>query len=63
MSSRIQSVNDLEFKQTGKVFPSPRDWRDQVIYFLLVDRFDNNAQNIPAYDPDTGAPGIISRTR
>ena len=22
-------------------FPSPADWRDQWIYFLLVDRFDS----------------------
>ena len=26
----------------GEVFPSPCDWRDEFIYFLLVDRFDNN---------------------
>ena len=36
--------------------PSP-DWRDQVIYFVLVDRFDdgdpaNNDQGAGEYDPD-----------
>ena len=25
----------------GGPYPSPADWRDQIIYFLLVDRFDN----------------------
>ncbi len=28
-------------------FPSPADWRDHWIYFLLVDRFNN-----PAGPPD-----------
>ncbi len=57
MSNRIQSVKKLEFKTKAKVFPSPRDWRDQVIYFLLVDRFDNNKRNVPAYKPDTANRG------
>ena len=26
-----------------KPFPSPADWRDQVIYFLMVDRFNNKS--------------------
>lgn len=33
-------------------FPSPADWRDRWIYFLLVDRFDNPAAppRFPPYD-------------
>jgi hypothetical protein len=34
-----QSVIDGA-KTTG-LFPSPADWRDQLIYFLMVDRFNN----------------------
>ncbi|MCF6188646.1 MAG: hypothetical protein L3J49_14380, partial [Desulfobulbaceae bacterium] len=51
------SVNDLDFTPEGNVFPSPVDWRDVVIYFLLVDRFDNNEDDIPAYDPDSAVHG------
>lgn len=32
--------------RTKRVMPSPEDWRDLVIYFLLVDRF-NNPANAP----------------
>ena len=55
MSSKVKSVNESDFTPQGEVFPSPSDWRDQFIYFLLVDRFDNNQTNIPPYDP-TSAP-------
>ena len=34
----------------GGPYPSPADWRDQVIYFLLVDRFDNPHQ-APVHQP------------
>jgi glycosidase len=47
----ITSLKDLVFKTKNECFPSPRDWRDIFMYFLLVDRFDNNGADIPAYDP------------
>ncbi len=57
MSMEFKSVSDLDFSPPGQVFPSPGDWRDQVIYFLLVDRFDNNRTNIPPYNPASPPPG------
>lgn len=51
MSGGIESANELVFVPQGHVFPSPSDWRDQFMYFLLVDRFDNNQMNISPYDP------------
>ncbi len=57
MPKKLTSVNELKFNPAGKVFPSPRDWREQFIYFLLVDRFDNNKQNIPPYNPDSTPKG------
>ena len=57
MSVEVKSVSQLDFTPQSKVFPSPRDWRDQFIYFLLVDRFDNNQDNIPPYDPATAPRG------
>lgn len=50
MPKSIKSVAELNFKPKSAPFPSPKDWRDLFIYFLLVDRFDNNKKNIPAYD-------------
>ncbi len=45
----IKTVSNLTFKKEGEVYSSPVDWRDNFIYFLLVDRFDNN-EDIPLYD-------------
>jgi glycosidase len=36
--------------QIGGPFPSPADWRDLPIYFLLVDRFNNPSQQ-PKHQP------------
>jgi glycosidase len=38
--SEIQAVLDRA-SVPGTMFPSPEDWRDECIYFLLVDRFSN----------------------
>lgn len=51
MMKRIESIKELDFTPQKEVFPSPHDWRDVFIYFLLVDRFDNNQEDVPAYDP------------
>ena len=56
MSERITSTQELDFLPRGEVFPSPRDWRDMFIYFLLVDRFDSNDRRLRPYDP-ASAPG------
>lgn len=47
----LHSVSDIDFQPRSTLYPSPIDWRDQVMYFLLVDRFDNNNPHTPAYDP------------
>lgn len=56
------SVADLEFTAPRRMHPSPEDWRDQFIYFLLVDRFDNNA-DLSAYDPDDVRQGRDENNR
>ncbi len=43
----IQSIDQLDFHPKKSVHPSPGDWRDQCIYFLLVDRFDDNRWHLP----------------
>ncbi|MBN2143259.1 MAG: alpha-amylase, partial [Candidatus Aureabacteria bacterium] len=57
MAASIQSIHDVDFSPLGEVFPSPQDWRDHFMYFLLVDRFDNNQDPIPAYNPASTSRG------
>jgi hypothetical protein len=45
MATSFRSVTELDFSPPDDVFPSPPDWRDLFIYFLLVDRFDNNQKH------------------
>jgi len=47
-----QKVRNILNQKEGKFFPSPGDWRDHWIYFLLVDRFNNpHAQPSPQEYP------------
>ena len=52
-SPEVQAVFDNAEQlagSTGGPFPSPADWRDQVIYFIMVDRF-NNPVTKPVHAP------------
>lgn len=62
MSTPITTEN-LEFQPVAPLHPSPEDWRDQFLYFLLVDRFDNGADDIPPYTPgkDNGTADPATR--
>lgn len=51
MPGEPKNLSEIDFRPSGEVFPSPADWRDQFIYFLLVDRFHSGQRNIPAYVP------------
>jgi glycosidase len=55
-SDSPKSVTELDFGPRREVFPSPCDWRDQFIYQLLLDRFDDNKEH-PAYDPKSTPHG------
>jgi len=36
--------------RAAAAFPSPEDWRDRWIYFLMLDRF-NNPSDLPSHEP------------
>jgi glycosidase len=45
------SVEELDLSPRGSVHPSPQDWADQALYFLLPDRFsDGKESQRPLYD-------------
>ena len=47
------ALSDISLTPRGDVYPSPSMWRDQVLYFLLPDRFsDGNESQHPLYDRD-----------
>jgi glycosidase len=52
-SADVQTVFDSAEAAAGQAsgpYPSPADWRDKVIYFLMVDRFNNPAA-APVFAP------------
>ena len=52
MIQQLNSAASLDFTPVGNVFPSPAEWRDQVIYQVLIDRFDNGQEGLTLLDPD-----------
>ncbi|MGP8329154.1 MAG: hypothetical protein ACT6FF_02385 [Methanosarcinaceae archaeon] len=48
--TRISDAN-LNLEPRARVYPSPSTWRDQILYFLLPDRFsDGNEDERPLFD-------------
>lgn len=48
----LTSVSQLTFEPDHDVHPSPRDWRDQVLYQILIDRFDDARDDRPLFDAE-----------
>jgi glycosidase len=42
--ARPESVGSVELPRRQNFFPSPTDWRDEVLYFLLPDRFSDGLE-------------------
>ncbi|MCU0500051.1 MAG: alpha-amylase family glycosyl hydrolase [Anaerolineae bacterium] len=46
------TLAQADFRPRGRVYPSPIDWRDQNLYFLLPDRFSDGQESTrPRFDP------------
>jgi glycosidase len=61
MTEEIEkSLLDLDFSSLtgGKFTPSPAAWEDQVLYFLLLDRFSDGRENGGYRDNEGRAVGI-----
>lgn len=51
-AERAAFVNRVELPRRQRSYASPADWRDEIIYFLLPDRFsDGQEQTRPLLDP------------
>ena len=44
-TSASQTVSSLNLQPRGRVSPSPTTWRDQILYFLLPDRFSDGEED------------------
>ena len=53
MINDVRSVRDLDMAQVsaGPKTPSPSAWEDEVVYFLLVDRFSDGHEIMPGANP------------
>ena len=40
-----EKISEADLEPRGKVYPSPSTWRDQVLYFLLPDRFSDGLES------------------
>src|SRR5688572_10086075 len=54
MAARRVSELDIDALRDREFFPSPSAWEDQVLYFLLVDRFSSGDESEPFRPEDAG---------
>src|ERR1700674_5228789 len=50
---RPPQIRDVFLPRRQAGYPSPLDWRDEIIYFLLPDRFSDGQETGPPLDPTT----------
>ncbi len=43
---RPAEINAVDLPRREAYYPSPTDWRNEVLYFLLVDRFSDNGEHL-----------------
>src|SRR4051794_12189361 len=43
-TKRPASIGQVELPRREQFYPSPVDWRDEIIYFLLPDRFSDGQE-------------------
>ena len=56
-SARPSAIRDVALPRREQYFPSPADWRDEIIYFLLPDRFSDARESArPMLDPGNRLP-------
>jgi hypothetical protein len=60
----MKSIKDIELKylvENKEFTKSPIDWENQIIYFLLVDRFsDGQEENYQIYNPNKDYENIFT---
>lgn len=59
----MKTINDIDLnklKENKEFYKSPTNWEDQIIYFLMIDRFsDGNEENREMYDPKIDFDGVV----
>lgn len=40
----VKSINLKKITKEKSFFPSPINWEDQILYFLLIDRFSKSKE-------------------
>src|SRR4051794_28639722 len=61
---RVTSLTEVDLKPESPAHPSPADWQDQMLYFLLPDRFSHAREHErPMFDrhnPDASRPQSLA---